>query len=355
MDLDDLFALRIYFQDQYEDENDIIKELKYELVNQGLSEEDANNKLKEFYNTYGIDIDINIFEEIEAPTDDFSENIFNNNPFLNLLQNNNAFANLLNNNAFNNLLNNNQGNNAFNNLLNNNQGNNAFTNLLTQLQQLQNNNPGNNSINNLLNQLQQLQNNNQENNNPVNNNPNDNQQIGTTPNSIFILLNQLYHQQNHINNEDDEGEGEDNEDEDNEDEDNEDENNEDNEDENNEDNEEDINNILPNIFVNPSQNEINNLAALLLAGFNIVPPPPQQDVVCTLDEEDKGKLSKYILTEDHTEKCNICLDGLVTDQEVIKLPCDHVYHSECILEWLDKYNYKCPCCRNEVGKAKYNV
>ena len=307
MDLDDLFALRLYFQDQYEDENDIIKELKYELVNQGLSEEDANNKLKEFYNTYGIDIDINIFEEIETPEDNLPELILNNNPFLNLLQNNNTFANLLNNN---------QGNNPFANLLNNNQGN-IIGNLITQLQQLQTNNPGNNSINNLLNQLQQLQNNNQENNNP---------------NSIFILLNQLYQQHNHDNNEDDN----------------------DNNEHDNDNNEDDTNNNLPNIFLNPSQNEINNLAALLLAGFNIAPPPPQ-DVICTLDETDKEKLSKYILTEDHTEKCNICLDLLATDQEVIKLPCEHIYHSECILEWLDKYNYKCPCCRNEVGKAKYSV
>jgi hypothetical protein len=355
MDLDDLFALRLYFQDQYEDENDIIKELKYELVNQGLSEEDANNKLKEFYNTYGIDIDINIFEEIETPEDDLPELILNNNPFLNLLQNNNTFANLLNNNQgnnpFANLLNNNQGDNPFANLLNNNQGNNLFANLLnnnqgnilgnltTQLQQLQTNNPENNSINNLLNQLQQLQNNNQVTDNQENNNPNNlNQQTNT--NSIFILLNQLYqHQNQDINN------NEDNTD-----------NNEDDSDNNDDDNEDDSdsNNNLSNIFSNPSQNQINNLAALLLAGFNIAPPPPQ-DVICTLDETDKEKLSKYILTEDHTEKCNICLDILVTDQEVIKLPCEHLYHSECILEWLDKYNYKCPCCRNEVGKAKYNV
>ena len=341
MDLDDLFALRLYFQDQYEDENDIIKELKYELVNQGLSEEDANNKLKEFYNTYGIDIDINIFEEIETPEDNLPELILNNNPFLNLLQNNNTFANLLNNNQgnnpFANLLNNNQGNNPFANLLNNNQGN-IIGNLITQLQQLQTNNPGNNSINNLLNQLQQLQNNNQENNNP---------------NSIFILLNQLYQQHNHDNNEDDNDNNEDDNDNNEHDNDNNEDDNDNNE-HDNDNNEDDTNNNLPNIFLNPSQNEINNLAALLLAGFNIAPPPPQ-DVICTLDETDKEKLSKYILTEDHTEKCNICLDLLATDQEVIKLPCEHIYHSECILEWLDKYNYKCPCCRNEVGKAKYSV
>ena len=82
---------------------------------------------------------------------------------------------------------------------------------------------------------------------------------------------------------------------------------------------------------------------------------PQEDIVSTLDENEETKLNKYILSEDCEDKCSICMCSMDKEEEVCKLPCDHLYHNECIDSWLKNYNYKCPICRNEVGKPKHNI
>lgn len=49
------------------------------------------------------------------------------------------------------------------------------------------------------------------------------------------------------------------------------------------------------------------------------------------------------------------MDELVKDEDATYLECSHVFHSKCIDEWLSKYNYKCPVCKKEAGKPKYNI
>ena len=82
---------------------------------------------------------------------------------------------------------------------------------------------------------------------------------------------------------------------------------------------------------------------------------PTEDVLCTLDEEEKEKLNKFKLETKIDQKCNICLEEMIEGDEVVDLPCDHTYHSNCIFKYLEEYNYKCPTCRKEVGKPKYNI
>ena len=45
--------------------------------------------------------------------------------------------------------------------------------------------------------------------------------------------------------------------------------------------------------------------------------------------------------------CVICLDNFKIDEKIIKLPCNHIYHPECIQDWL-KDNITCPLCRYEI-------
>jgi hypothetical protein len=73
MDHDSLFALKLYYEDEYEDEYEIIKMLKIELINQGISESNANVMLKNFYDSFNSNIDINIFESIRI-----NDNVFMN-------------------------------------------------------------------------------------------------------------------------------------------------------------------------------------------------------------------------------------------------------------------------------------
>ncbi|KAG7016485.1 E3 ubiquitin-protein ligase RING1-like protein, partial [Cucurbita argyrosperma subsp. argyrosperma] len=43
-------------------------------------------------------------------------------------------------------------------------------------------------------------------------------------------------------------------------------------------------------------------------------------------------------------ECRICLDELMNGMEVTQLPCDHFYHRECIVKWLET-SHLCPLCR----------
>jgi E3 ubiquitin-protein ligase RNF115/126 len=79
------------------------------------------------------------------------------------------------------------------------------------------------------------------------------------------------------------------------------------------------------------------------------------DVVSTLDDSENDKLKVYRLIEKKEEKCSICMCDINIDEEVCDLPCTHTFHNECIQPWLKNYNYKCPVCRKEVGKPKYNI
>ena len=87
-----------------------------------------------------------------------------------------------------------------------------------------------------------------------------------------------------------------------------------------------------------------------IAGFNSF-----QDVRTTLQEDEMNKIRKYKSDKTLEEKCSVCMTSIKTEQEVSELPCKHEFHSECIEPWLKDYNYKCPICRQEVGKPKHNI
>jgi len=50
--------------------------------------------------------------------------------------------------------------------------------------------------------------------------------------------------------------------------------------------------------------------------------------------------------------CMICFDEFNVEQSVLKLPCNHLYHKDCIVPYFKEHSNKCPSCRCEVGKSK---
>jgi len=58
IDYDELFALRIFLQDEYQDESDIINELYFELRKKKIPKKKIPEILKEFYNKFGFDISL---------------------------------------------------------------------------------------------------------------------------------------------------------------------------------------------------------------------------------------------------------------------------------------------------------
>lgn len=47
------------------------------------------------------------------------------------------------------------------------------------------------------------------------------------------------------------------------------------------------------------------------------------------------------------DECSICLDPYKEDDNVVKLPCNHEFHAECIETWLME-NLNCPICRRQI-------
>jgi len=47
--------------------------------------------------------------------------------------------------------------------------------------------------------------------------------------------------------------------------------------------------------------------------------------------------------------CIICLEAFKNGEDVITVPCFHLYHKLCVLEWFKKNN-ACPICKHVLSK-----
>jgi hypothetical protein len=54
-----------------------------------------------------------------------------------------------------------------------------------------------------------------------------------------------------------------------------------------------------------------------------------------------------VIVADAALVCPICTDPLPISAPARRLPCDHLYHSECIVTWLSLRN-SCPVCRGSI-------
>ena len=107
-----------------------------------------------------------------------------------------------------------------------------------------------------------------------------------------------------------------------------------------------------------NQGHLNQFVSAINSIATIPIPSPNQnmeDVKVTLEKEDLDKITEEILEKDLDTKCSICMMDYKKGNTVSKLKCGHFFHKDCITQWLDEYNYKCPVCRTECGKAKYHI
>lgn len=59
------------------------------------------------------------------------------------------------------------------------------------------------------------------------------------------------------------------------------------------------------------------------------------------------KVTVHDIAANESNECSICLDELVIGQPALRIPCGHLYHEDCVKDWLRKSN-ECPVCRYEL-------
>lgn len=72
------------------------------------------------------------------------------------------------------------------------------------------------------------------------------------------------------------------------------------------------------------------------------PPPAARS---SIDAMPTIKISNRHLRSD--SHCPVCKDKFELGSEARQMPCDHLYHSDCIIPWLSQHN-SCPVCRQEL-------
>ena len=73
--------------------------------------------------------------------------------------------------------------------------------------------------------------------------------------------------------------------------------------------------------------------------------PTAQSAIDTLPHVVIGAEGSGVSAGEH--ECAVCKDDLEHAANCRRLPCNHLYHSDCILPWLATNN-SCPVCRFEL-------
>ena len=71
------------------------------------------------------------------------------------------------------------------------------------------------------------------------------------------------------------------------------------------------------------------------------PPPASQESINKLQEV------QFNPEGAETNCCPICQEDYNAGENLVKLPCSHEYHKDCVTSWLTKHN-SCPMCRKQI-------
>lgn len=74
--------------------------------------------------------------------------------------------------------------------------------------------------------------------------------------------------------------------------------------------------------------------------------------------EEGLKELEYIKYNNNKYECKLCpisITKFEENEEIIKLPCNHIFKKDSILQWLNEESNKCPVCRKELAFKEKKV
>ena len=73
------------------------------------------------------------------------------------------------------------------------------------------------------------------------------------------------------------------------------------------------------------------------------------------DGSSSSSSKAYLLHQNHQNRveCSVCLEVLPDNENSRTLSCGHMFHVNCIEQWVATFNNKrkrvnCPCCRKDI-------
>jgi len=79
-----------------------------------------------------------------------------------------------------------------------------------------------------------------------------------------------------------------------------------------------------------------------------------EDVKTILSDEEFNNIETLLykdLNNNEKMECLICTEEFIEKDNIKKIKCNHLFHTECIKQWLCKESNKCPICRIEIDKG----
>ena len=92
--------------------------------------------------------------------------------------------------------------------------------------------------------------------------------------------------------------------------------------------------------------EINASEDLFFSRRNGNAGPIKKNVYNLLPENRIKDVSKL---DEENKRCTICLEDFINNDNVIFLPCFHIFHKKCIFKWISK-DATCPLCKIDINK-----
>jgi hypothetical protein len=86
-----------------------------------------------------------------------------------------------------------------------------------------------------------------------------------------------------------------------------------------------------------------------------------EDIKLILTKEELDKIPVNIYKDispelkEKKDSCTVCREEYHDNDNVRTLRCGHVFHTECVDNWLMNHSHKCPCCRQTSGTYTPNI